>query len=95
MTKIILLILVCVLWPEVALGDLFVFTDTYRGSKFVIELTTPKLIEQAKEILSGKEKNAIHIMGRIIKKKADYNKNWDFYLGETQISRYYFVRQCV
>jgi len=59
---------------------LFAFTD-YSGREFVIQLTDAKLIQEAMDILSGKQKNTVHVMGKIKKSKAEYNPNWSFFMG--------------
>jgi hypothetical protein len=35
--------------------------------EFIFELTDPTLIDKALKILSGEEKNEVHVMGKIIK----------------------------
>jgi len=36
--------------------------------------------------LSGNEKIAVHVTGKIVKKKAPYNPNWDYHLSPDTIS---------
>lgn len=60
---------------------------TYPGeTPFVIKLTDPAKIQKARDILAGTETDAIHVIGRIVKRQADYNPNYDFYLDPDTIS---------
>ncbi|WP_445636955.1 Calmodulin-binding protein [Nostoc sp. DSM 114161] len=64
----------------------FVFeTPPYRG-QFVVELTDESKIQQARDILSGKEKDTTHIYGRIIKRPAAYNPGWSYQLDPASIN---------
>ena len=63
----------------------FAFKD-YSGEEFTIKLTDPNKIQQARDILSGKEKDRVHVIGRIKKSKAPYNSNWDYQLDPSTIS---------
>jgi hypothetical protein len=58
----------------------FAFTDSSRVNEFVFELTDPERIALARRILSGEEKERVHVMGRIVKEKVAYNPSWDFFL---------------
>lgn len=61
----------------------FTMQDITR-STFVIEITRPALIEEAREIVaSGSHKIVI---GRIIKRQASYNPQWDFHYNPDTIS---------
>ncbi|MEG4964446.1 MULTISPECIES: BP74-related protein [unclassified Microcoleus] len=62
----------------------FVFED-YASSQFVIELTDETKIQQARNILNGTEKDATHVMGRIIKRPAPYNSKWSYQLDPATI----------
>jgi hypothetical protein len=58
--------------------------------EFVFELTDPQMIAKARNIVSGNEKEEIHVRGVIKKGRADYNELWPFHLApntvrETQI----------
>lgn len=50
------------------------------GQEFIFELTDEKKIAHARRILSGEEKESVHVMGRIIKRPASYNPKWSFHL---------------
>jgi len=63
----------------------FAFTQQ-PGQEFIFQLTDRDKIDQALAILSGEEKNRIHVVGRIIKRKQPYNPNWDFHLDPGTIS---------
>jgi hypothetical protein len=57
----------------------FAFTDD-TGVEFIFELLDEKLIGEARRILRGEETEAVHVMGKIVKRKAAYNQGWDFHL---------------
>ena len=50
------------------------------GQEFVFELTDEAKIAHARKVLAGEEQARVHVIGRIIKRKQDYNPKWDFYL---------------
>lgn len=52
---------------------------------FVIELTDPTKIQEARDILSGAQKGNVHVMGRIVKRAIPYNPNWNFHLDPNTI----------
>ncbi|KAN0030041.1 hypothetical protein ACTA71_008185 [Dictyostelium dimigraforme] len=64
----------------------FAFTTHGDGKEFVIKLTTEDSIQTARNILSGKETEKLHVLGRIIKNQAFYNPNYSFHLDENTIS---------
>lgn len=68
---------------KVATEAYFRFMD--NTNMFIIKLTDPKKIQQARDILSGKEKVSTHVMGIIVGKQADYNKQWHYYLDPSSI----------
>ncbi len=47
----------------------FAFTE-YTGEEFVFELTDPDKVAHARRILSGEEKEQVHVMGKIRKQPA-------------------------
>lgn len=63
----------------------FGFTD-YSKKEFIIRLTNEQRIAEARRILSGEETMSTHVMGRIRKRKADYNPDWDFHLDPDTIT---------
>lgn len=79
--------------PAVAATDTeayFAFQTTPYDS-FTVKLTDPAKIQEAKDILSGKQNDKIHIMGRINKSKAPYNSNWDYQLDPSTIQFFSFA----
>jgi hypothetical protein len=81
--------LILVISPASAATDTEAYFDfqTYGHEKpFTIKLTDPNKIQQARDILSGKETDRTHVMGRIKKTPADYNSNWDYQLDPDTIS---------
>jgi hypothetical protein len=63
----------------------FAFTDV-SGREFIIRLTSEERIAEARRILSGEEKEKVHVMGKIRKSPADYNPGWEFHLAPDSIS---------
>lgn len=67
----------------------FEFTDTV--DKFIFQLNNGKdddEIAKARDILSGKVTDTIHVGGKIVKESVSYNPNWSFYLDPGSI--YFF-----
>lgn len=58
---------------------------TRDPQEFVIELTDPQMIAKARNIISGNEKEEVHVMGVIKKGRADYNELWPFHLAPNTI----------
>ncbi|MBI4450490.1 hypothetical protein HY642_00820, partial [Candidatus Woesearchaeota archaeon] len=65
---------------------LFRFNVPPRPENFVVKLTTPALIQQARDILAGRETRAVHVMGTIVKQQAGYNLPWTYQLDPASIS---------
>ena len=64
----------------------FRFTDHSGEPRFVIELTDPEKIAHARRILSGEEKEKVHVMGKIVKRPASYNPGWSYHLDPASIA---------
>jgi hypothetical protein len=64
----------------------FVFDYPPHPETFVFKLTDPQRIAEARAILSGEQKDRIHVMGKIVKSRAPYNPNWDFHIAPESIS---------
>ncbi|MET9427493.1 MULTISPECIES: calmodulin-binding protein [unclassified Streptomyces] len=58
----------------------FEFDYPPMRERFVFQLTDAAKIQEARDILSGKEKEKIHVMGRVIKRSVPYNPGWSFHL---------------
>ncbi|KFA90696.1 hypothetical protein [Archangium violaceum] len=54
--------------------------------EFIFELTDPAKIQEAQDILSGKETMKVHVMGRIVKSRKDYNPHWEYHLDPATIN---------
>ncbi|MBJ6765947.1 calmodulin [Myxococcaceae bacterium JPH2] len=64
----------------------FAFTQpSSRGQEFIIELNDENTINHARRILSGEEKNEVHVHGRIIKRTQPYNPKFSFHLDPATI----------
>jgi hypothetical protein len=63
----------------------FAFTDV-SDKEFIIRLTNEERIAEARRIISGEEKEAIHVMGSIRKQRVDYNPGWSFHLDPDTIT---------
>ena len=74
-------------------GALFRMTD---GSDiFVINITDSEKIQEARDILSGRQTDATHVMGIIAKNPVDYNPPWSYHLEPETISFFeYAVEVC-
>lgn len=57
-----------------------------EGQPFVIKVTKEADIQHARDLLSGKTSDRPHVMGRIIKRPADYNPPWGFYIDPESLS---------
>ncbi|MGO4760158.1 hypothetical protein AB4212_67960, partial [Streptomyces sp. 2MCAF27] len=58
----------------------FVFVQASSpGHEFIIQLDDQTKIQKARDILSGKETEQIHVHGRIVKRTAPYNPKFSFY----------------
>ncbi|MBT2231260.1 calmodulin-binding protein [Nonomuraea sp. NEAU-A123] len=57
----------------------FEFADI-TGERFVVQLTDAAKIQHARNLLSGTTTDEPHIMGRIVKRPAPYNRPWSYYL---------------
>ena len=64
----------------------FMFDYPPRKETFVFKLTDPKRIKEARDILSGKQKDKIHVSGLVVKRPVSYNHPWKFYLNPQSIS---------
>lgn len=62
----------------------FVFTD--GKDTFIFKLTDPKKIQEARDILSGKQKGKVHVAGTVVTKPAPYNQPWGYHLNPDTIS---------
>ncbi|KYG05109.1 calmodulin [Sorangium cellulosum] len=62
-------------------------TRGYSDEKeFIFEITDQAKIDEARKILSGEEQFKVHVMGRIVKSRKDYNPDWSFHLDPTTIT---------
>lgn len=62
----------------------FMFTD--GKDTFIFKLTDPKKIQEARDILSGKQKGKIHVAGTVVTKSAPYNQPWGYHLTPDSVS---------
>ncbi|WP_250291301.1 BP74-related protein [Frankia sp. CiP1_Cm_nod1] len=62
----------------------FAFTES-PGQEFVFELTDPEKITHARNIISGTEKEKVHVVGRIRKQPKPYNPKYSFHLDPDTI----------
>ena len=56
------------------------------GQEFIIQLNQDSQIQKARDILSGKETEAVHVHGRIVKRRQPYNPRFNFYLDPDTIN---------
>ncbi|MFT4183010.1 MAG: hypothetical protein QM636_13955, partial [Rhizobium sp.] len=65
------------------------------GVEFIFELTNEERIAQARKIISGEEKNEVHVHGRIIKRRQPYNPRFNYYLDPQTINFFvYAIEVC-
>ncbi|MEU1394116.1 MULTISPECIES: calmodulin-binding protein [unclassified Nonomuraea] len=61
----------------------FEMTDITR-ERFIVKLTNPAKIQHARDLLNGDTTDRPHVIGRILKRQADYNPQWSYHLnGDT------------
>jgi hypothetical protein len=63
----------------------FAFKD-YSKTEFIFELTDEEKIAHARRTISGEEREGVHVMGRIIKRKQPYNPKCSYYLDPASIT---------
>ncbi|AEW97601.1 MULTISPECIES: BP74-related protein [Streptomycetaceae] len=61
----------------------FEFTD--GKDTFVFQLTDPARIKQARDIISGVDKENVGVMGTVVKTPAPYNKPWKYQLAPDSV----------
>ncbi|GGN21967.1 BP74-related protein [Streptomyces fuscichromogenes] len=54
------------------------------GHNFVIEITRPELIKEARDIIRNGDRKIV--IGRIIKTSASYNPQWDFHYNPDTVN---------
>src|SRR4029453_3527421 len=54
----------------------FVFDYPPAPERFVIQLNRPEQIAHARRILSGEETEAVHVMGKVLKRSKPWNAPW-------------------
>ncbi|KAN0040825.1 hypothetical protein ACTFIV_003361 [Dictyostelium citrinum] len=59
---------------------------THHDKDFVFKLTDDKKIKVARDILSGKETETVHVMGRIKKSRQDYNPSYSYHLDPETVT---------
>ena len=80
--------------PSYAASDTeayFAFKTYPSEPEFVVKLTDPAKIQEARDILSGKETNQVHLLGRIKKQPVSYNPGWDFQYDPNTVSFFTFA----
>jgi uncharacterized protein (TIGR03437 family) len=63
----------------------FVFDSPPRRDLFVVKLTDPVKIQKARDLISGRDQNARHVGGVIVKEPACYNSPWSYHLDPQSI----------
>ncbi len=64
----------------------FKVTGPTDADAFVIALTDPARIAEARAIVSGAEQAQVHVMGLVVNGTVPYNAPWHFYLHPASIS---------
>ncbi|WP_299537101.1 calmodulin-binding protein [uncultured Streptomyces sp.] len=60
----------------------FKMRDITRA-EFIVKITTPSAIQEARDIVATGEQKIV--IGRIVKRQADYNPRWSFHLDPERI----------
>jgi len=71
----------------------FIFDIPPRPDTFVFKLTDPKKIQEARDILSGKQTGKTHVNGIIVKSAAPYNLEWKFHYDPQSITFFEFAKE--
>jgi hypothetical protein len=65
----------------------FVFDNPESPKEtFVFKIDDPRKIQEARDILNGKQKDRVHVTGIIVKTCAPYNAMWSFHYEPESIS---------
>ena len=64
----------------------FIFDCPPAPETFIFKLTDPKKIQEARDILSGKQKDRTHVNGIIVVAPAPYNPEWGFHYEPNSIT---------
>ena len=64
----------------------FMFDYPPDEKTFIFKLTDPARIQEARDILNGKQKNQPHVTGLIVRRPVSYNPPWHYYLKPSSIS---------
>ena len=64
----------------------FAFDCPPEKDTFIFKLRDSARIQEARNLLSGKEQRALALSGIIIKKPASYNLTWSFHLDPASIT---------
>lgn len=64
----------------------FAFKTHGSQNDFIVKLTDDTKIQIARDILSGKQKETTHVMGRIKKNAAPYNPHYSFHIDPDTVS---------
>lgn len=62
------------------------FMLAQQKDTFIFKLTDPQRIQEARDILSGKEKAKVHVSGILVKEPASYNPPWHYHLNPDSVS---------
>ncbi|HEY0095413.1 MAG TPA: calmodulin [Archangium sp.] len=57
-----------------------------QDQEFIFELIDPAKIQEAQNILAGKETLKVHVMGKIVRSRKPYNPNFNYHLDPASIS---------
>jgi len=72
----------------------FEMTDITRET-FTVRLTDQAKIDRARRILSGQEREEIHVIGRIVKRPAPWNPRWSFHYDPATVDFFsYAIEAC-
>ena len=73
------------------MAEAYFTMETIDTEPFVIQLTDPDKIQHARDLVSGADTTMPHVVGRILKRPAEYNPGWSFHLDPATISFFEFA----
>lgn len=63
----------------------FVMTDV-TGEQFIVKMTDQEDIDHARALLEGRTHDLPHILGRIVKRPAEWNGKWSYHYDPASIT---------
>ncbi|MEU6588610.1 calmodulin-binding protein [Streptomyces sp. NPDC046881] len=72
----------------------FEFTDITH-ERAIVRIDDPATIKHARDLISGETDERPHLLGRIVKRQADYNPRWSFHYNPDTVQFFdYGIEVC-